>query len=95
MRSNNILFFNLSFTKEQGSLGVLFFAFQLRGGHQNAQFNDAITTATTKVDAITIAILDGVLYIPGKNKMYQSVTETYKEQNIMSALVLREFLYQI
>jgi len=65
------------------------------GGHQNAQFNDAITTATTKVDAITIAILDGVLYIPGKNKMYQSVTETYKEQNIMSALVLREFLYQI
>ena len=65
------------------------------GGHQNAQFNDAITTATTKVDAITIAILDGVLYIPGNNKMYQSVTETYKEQNIMSALVLREFLYQI
>ena len=65
------------------------------GGHQNAQFNDAITTATTKVDAITIAILDGVLYIPGNNKMYPSVTETYKEQNIMSALVLREFLYQI
>jgi len=65
------------------------------GGHQNAQFNDAITTATTKVDAITIAILDGVLYIPGNNKMYQSVTKTYKEQNIMSALVLREFLYQI
>jgi len=65
------------------------------GGHQNAQFNDAITTATTKVDAITIAILDGVLYIPGNNKMYQSVTETYKGQNIMSALVLREFLYQI
>lgn len=65
------------------------------GGHQNAQFNDAITTATTKVDAFTIAILDGVLYIPGNNKMYQSITETYKEQNIMSALVLREFLYQI
>lgn len=65
------------------------------GGHQNAQFNDAITTATAKVDAITIAILDGVLYIPGNNKMYGSITETYKEQNIMSALVLREFLYQI
>lgn len=65
------------------------------GGHQNAQFNDAISTATTKVDAITIAILDGVLYIPGNNKMYKSITETYKDQNIMSALVLREFLYQI
>ena len=65
------------------------------GGHQNAQFNDAINTAMTKVDASTIAILDGVLYIPGNNKMYKNITETYKDQNIMSALVLREFLYQI
>lgn len=65
------------------------------GGHQNAQFNDAISTTTTKVNAITIAILDGVLYIPGKNKMYESITKTYKKENIMSALVLREFLYQI
>ena len=31
----------------------------------------------------------------GKNKMYKSITETYKDYNIMSALVLREFLYQI
>lgn len=65
------------------------------GGHQNAQFNDAISTAKTKVNAITIAILDGVLYIPGENKMYKSITKDYKKQNIMSALVLREFLYQI
>jgi len=65
------------------------------GGHQNSQFNDAITTAMTKVDAITVAILDGVLYIPRKGKMHKSVTETFKDQNIMSALVLREFLYQI
>ena len=65
------------------------------GGHQNTQFNDAINTAMTKVDASTIAILDGVLYIPGNNKMYKNITETYKDQNIMSALVLREFLYQI
>ncbi|HNY43862.1 MAG TPA: hypothetical protein PKH15_04135 [Bacteroidales bacterium] len=27
--------------------------------------------------------------------MYKSITETYKNYNIMSALVLREFLYQI
>ncbi|MBD3331079.1 restriction endonuclease [Candidatus Peregrinibacteria bacterium] len=65
------------------------------GGHQNAQFNDALSTATANVNAITVAILDGVLYIPGKNKMYKSITETYKDQNIMSALVLREFLYQL
>lgn len=66
------------------------------GGHQNAQFNDAISTIQTKnVKAIKIAILDGVLYIKGKNKMYKSITETYKNYNIMSALVLREFLYQL
>jgi hypothetical protein len=34
------------------------------GGHQNAQFADAISTITDKsVKAITVAILDGVLYI--------------------------------
>jgi len=66
------------------------------GGHQNAQFNDAIATIETKnVTAVKIAILDGVLYIKGSNKMYKSITETYKDYNIMSALVLREFLYQI
>jgi hypothetical protein len=66
------------------------------GGHQNAQFNDAISTIQTKdVRAVKIAILDGVLFIEGNNKMYKSITETYKDYNIMSALVLREFLYQI
>ncbi len=66
------------------------------GGHQNAQFNDAISTVKTRgVRAIKIAILDGVLYIRKKNKMYKSITETYKNYNIMSALVLREFLYQL
>jgi len=66
------------------------------GGHQNAQFNDAIATVEAKkVKAEKIAILDGVLYIKGNNKMYKSVTETYKDYNIMSALVLREFLYQL
>jgi hypothetical protein len=66
------------------------------GGHQYAQFNDAISTIQTKgVKAVKIAILDGVLFIEGKNKMYKAITETYKDYNIMSALVLREFLYQI
>lgn len=66
------------------------------GGHQNAQFNDAIATLKTKgVKAITVAILDGVLYIEGNNKMYKEVTTKLKNENIMSSLVLREFLYQI
>ncbi|MCL2711442.1 MAG: hypothetical protein FWE95_11230 [Planctomycetaceae bacterium] len=66
------------------------------GGHQNAQFNDAISTITTQgVKAVTVAILDGVLYIKGKNKMYKQITETYNQHNIMSVLVLRDFLYQL
>jgi hypothetical protein len=65
------------------------------GGHQNAQFNDAISTVKQDVDAETIAILDGVLYIKGKNKMHKNITENFKEHNVMSALVLREFLYQL
>ncbi len=65
------------------------------GGHQNAQFNDAIDTLKDSVGAIKIAILDGVLYIKGENKMYRSITTSYSEYNIMSVLVLRDFLYQI
>jgi hypothetical protein len=66
------------------------------GGHQNAQFNDAVATIKVKnVDAVKIAILDGVLYIKGGNKMYRTLTGKLKNENIMSALVLREFLYQL
>ena len=66
------------------------------GGHQNAQFSDAISTITdSNVKAITIAILDGVLYISGNNKMFRDITTTYSENNIFSALVLREFLYSL
>lgn len=62
------------------------------GGHQNAQYNDAITTLNADVDAVTIAILDGVLYIPSKNRTKMNIDT---KDNIMSALVLREFLYQV
>lgn len=67
------------------------------GGHQNAQFNDAIATMKARgVRAITVAILDGVLYIKGNNKMYKAIAgRRLRDDNIMSALVLREFLYQI
>ena len=66
------------------------------GGHQNAQFNDAINTIQVKnVKAVKIAILDGVLFIKGKNKMYTDITTKYKNLNIMSSVALREFLYQI
>ena len=66
------------------------------GGHQNAQFSDAISTIQSqRVKAVKIAILAGVLYIKGNNKMYKDITTTYADYNIMSALVLREFLFQL
>ena len=66
------------------------------GGHQNAQFNDG--TALLQADdlkAVPVAILDGVLYIKGKHKMYRQITTSLRDANIMSSLVLREFLYQL
>ena len=68
------------------------------GGHQNAQFEDAISLLTTNLtanaNAVKIAVLDGVLYIPGRHKMRTYLTDN-PEQNIVSALVLREFLYAL
>ncbi len=71
------------------------------GGHQNAQFADAVSTITSeflsnKLNAkvITIAIMDGVLYIQGNNKMYNYL-RNHKDQIIISSLLLREFLYSL
>ena len=66
------------------------------GGHQNAQFNDAIDTLKEqKVNATRIAILDGVIYIPTNNKMFKFLKENKQQYNILSSLVLRDFLFQI
>ena len=65
------------------------------GGHQNAQFNDAIATLESYANAIKIAILDGVVYIKKGGKMYKDVTGKHSEHNIMSALLLRSFLNSI
>jgi hypothetical protein len=66
------------------------------GGHQNAQFEDAKNLLKDKsAKAIKIAILDGVLYIESKNKMYNFLVKHKQQYNIMSSLVLKEFLYQL
>lgn len=68
------------------------------GGHQNAQFNDAKNLLNAKVNknVIKVAILDGVIYIRGGNKMHLDLIELSKRGcNVMSALLLRDFLYQI
>ncbi len=68
------------------------------GGHQNAQLSDAINTldeckriSDGRTDIIPLAIIDGVVFIKGDNKMYRQLLER-NEDNIVSSLVLREFL---
>lgn len=65
------------------------------GGHQAAQFNDAITVVKAEgVKAIMVAILDGVVYLGGKHKMRKGISSS-EEHIILSSLVLQDFLYQI
>lgn len=71
------------------------------GGHQNAQFDDAVSTITSKfhsatlnAEVIPIAILDGILYIKGNHKLYRYL-ENHEDQIIISSLLLREFLYSL
>lgn len=69
------------------------------GGHQNAQFNDAITTIGTNASngVIKIGIMDGVLYIKPKRGEGKGKYKIITEQNIpvLSALLLRDFLYSL
>jgi len=66
------------------------------GGNQNNSFTDIITTLTASAEgAICIGIIDGVPWLKDKSRYYRDITTTYKDYNIMSSLVLREFLYQI
>ena len=66
------------------------------GGHQVAQFEDALSTLNTEVhDATCVAILDGVVFIKGKNKMYNRLTTDCKNKKILSSLLLKDFCYSI
>lgn len=70
------------------------------GGHQAEQFDDAIATLETRLKntgrrVIKLAILDGVVYIPGKNKMHRNLLKYAKKYPIMSALVIRDYLYSL
>lgn len=71
------------------------------GGHQNAQFNDAISTMRSELQptdrhVISIAILDGVLFIQGKNKMYKEITNNFSDSEvIISTVLLRDYLFTL
>ena len=66
------------------------------GGNQNNQFSVAMNTIQNKqIKAITIAILDGVLYIKSNARMHRTLTTLSRKYNILSVLLLREFLYSL
>jgi len=61
------------------------------GGHQVAQFQDALRLLEgSEGQAIRIAILDGVVWIKSRTKMYRQICEV--EQTALSALLLEDFL---
>lgn len=67
-----------------------------KGGNQDKSFTDVITTLNTSFDnVICVGIIDGIPWIKDRSTYYKEITTTYKDYNIMSALVLRDFLYQI
>lgn len=72
-----------------------------QGGHQDAQFADAISTINSvllpnmlNVEVIKIAICDGVLYIKGNNKMHKHLMN-HENEIVISSLLLRDYLYSI
>lgn len=63
------------------------------GGHQNDQFDDAMATVESELSdrsVVKIGIIDGVPYIRNNGKLFKNLINT--EHNIMSALVLKDFL---
>ncbi|TAL14030.1 restriction endonuclease [Patescibacteria group bacterium] len=70
------------------------------GGHQNAQFNDAILTMKSDINTdktvVKIAILDGIIFIKGNTKMYKSITQDFDDSEvIISSVLLRDYLFSI
>lgn len=66
------------------------------GGNQDKSFVDIISTLQADYNgAISVGIIDGIPWLKDKSKYYTDIVSKYQDYNIMSSLVLREFLYQI
>lgn len=65
------------------------------GGHQNDQFLDAVDNFLLKTqgNATRIAVLDGVVWLDGQNKMCLKIRR--QESLAMSALLLQDFITSI
>ena len=71
------------------------------GGHQNAQFEDALATMRTTLgesnyNVLLISILDGVLYIRSRNKMYKRLEDDLtNDEVVLSAVLLSDFIEDV
>jgi hypothetical protein len=66
------------------------------GEHQDRQFSDGLALLRNDtVRAVKVAIYDGVLYIRNKSNFHAFLTNCQQEYNILSSLLLRDFLYAI
>jgi hypothetical protein len=64
------------------------------GGHQNAQFADAMTfLGGREGNAVRVAILDGVVWLRSKDKMHRAICE--EEGFALSGLLFDQFLRSI
>lgn len=65
------------------------------GGTQDKSFREAISFVKKKDNkAVRIAVLDGVLWLSGKNKenLYGNIKKLKDNQTVLSALLLKEFI---
>ena len=68
------------------------------GGNQDKSFEDAkamVQDPNLKSNVVPVMILDGILYLERNDKIYTNLTENFKNYNIMSALVLKDFLHSL
>jgi len=70
------------------------------GGHQDRDFDDAMSTLRsntikTAYNIKIIAILDGVLYIPNKRTIFKTLKNLDDSETVISALLLRDYLYSL
>jgi hypothetical protein len=64
------------------------------GGHQDRQFADGISLLRSDANAVKVAIYDGVLYLRSRSNFFRFL-ESHEESNILSSLLLRDFLFSL
>ena len=65
------------------------------GGNQNKSLEDVDRLLNTKLkNTVTIAILDGVVYLKDKGKLFNYLNNSGEDKIILSAFLINDFLKQ-